>query len=84
MVCAVNMLHSSNIIHRDIKPANILIDTNCNVQICDFGLARALPKQSEENLKLVKYRKSKYKKVLEAGNLADRISRYDEFKNKIN
>lgn len=40
MLCAVNFLHSTNIMHRDIKPGNILIDSNCNIKICDFGLAR--------------------------------------------
>jgi len=33
-------LHAALIIHRDIKPGNILIDSQCNVKICDFGLAR--------------------------------------------
>lgn len=30
--------------HRDIKPANILLDQDCNLLICDFGLARTTPK----------------------------------------
>lgn len=48
MLCAVSFIHSTNIIHRDLKPANILIDSNCNVKICDFGLSRAMPKQSND------------------------------------
>ena len=28
-----------NIVHRDVKMANILIDSNANLQVCDFGLA---------------------------------------------
>ena len=41
-LCAIKFLHSANVIHRDLKPANILIDSDCNVKICDFGLARSL------------------------------------------
>jgi len=39
-LCALNYIHSTNIMHRDLKPANFLIDSNCFVKICDFGLAR--------------------------------------------
>merc|ERR1719264_285225 len=33
-------LHSANVVHRDLKPSNILVNKNCDVKICDFGLAR--------------------------------------------
>ncbi|KAH6581894.1 hypothetical protein BASA50_009641 [Batrachochytrium salamandrivorans] len=33
-------VHSAGVIHRDLKPGNILINENCDLKICDFGLAR--------------------------------------------
>ena len=42
-LCALNFLHTANIVHRDLKPGNFLIDSTCNVKVCDFGLARVLP-----------------------------------------
>jgi mitogen-activated protein kinase 1/3 len=47
ILCAVKLLHSCDVIHRDIKPSNILIDENTNIKLCDFGLARALPKKTD-------------------------------------
>ncbi|XP_046325747.1 serine/threonine-protein kinase NLK-like isoform X2 [Haliotis cracherodii] len=33
-------LHSARVLHRDIKPGNLLVNSNCCLKICDFGLAR--------------------------------------------
>jgi len=33
-------VHSAAVIHRDLKPRNLLVNANCDLKICDFGLAR--------------------------------------------
>uniref|UniRef100_A0A8C4ZCL7 Mitogen-activated protein kinase 15 n=1 Tax=Gadus morhua TaxID=8049 RepID=A0A8C4ZCL7_GADMO len=45
---ATKYLHSGNVIHRDQKPSNILLDTDCSVKLCDFGLARSLCQTQED------------------------------------
>ncbi|XP_032437734.1 mitogen-activated protein kinase 15 isoform X1 [Xiphophorus hellerii] len=42
-------LHSGNVIHRDEKPSNVLLDTDCVVKLCDFGLARSLNQIQEDS-----------------------------------
>ncbi|NXY24753.1 MK15 kinase, partial [Atrichornis clamosus] len=45
---ATKFIHSGNVIHRDQKPSNILLDAQCCVKLCDFGLARSLCQMSED------------------------------------
>jgi len=33
-------IHSAEVIHRDLKPRNLLVNSNCDLKVCDLGLAR--------------------------------------------
>jgi len=39
---ALKYMHSGQMLHRDIKPSNILLNSDCQVKVCDFGLARSV------------------------------------------
>jgi mitogen-activated protein kinase 1/3 len=47
---ALKYLHSANILHRDLKPSNLLVNSNCDLKICDFGLARGLHDSHDEDM----------------------------------
>ena len=47
LLCSIKFLHSANVVHRDLKPANILLDAECNVMICDYGLSRTMQKDKK-------------------------------------
>ncbi|KAG0706884.1 kinase-like domain-containing protein [Suillus ampliporus] len=38
---ALKALHSADVLHRDLKPSNLLLNANCDLKVCDFGLARS-------------------------------------------
>ncbi|KAE8911902.1 hypothetical protein PF005_g1195 [Phytophthora fragariae] len=42
LLCGLKYIHSANVIHRDMKPANILLNEDCTLMICDFGLSRVM------------------------------------------
>lgn len=46
---ALRYMHSANVVHRDLKPLNVLVNKNCDVKLCDFGLARGRAGFSQED-----------------------------------
>lgn len=49
-ISAFKYLEDHNILHRDIRPNNIMVDSNENVKIIDFGFGKQLsPEYSENN-----------------------------------
>lgn len=52
VVKTVALLHGRKVIHRDIKPSNIFVDSNCEIKLGDFGLARTFGAPFSEDGKL--------------------------------
>ena len=51
----VKYIHSSNVLHRDLKPPNLLLNSNCDLRICDFGLARIADPEYDHTGALTEY-----------------------------
>jgi eukaryotic-like serine/threonine-protein kinase len=46
ILTALEYSHRAGVVHRDIKPGNIMIATNGQVKVMDFGIARAISESS--------------------------------------
>ena len=55
LVKSIYYMHSAELLHRDIKPSNLLLDSNCLVKVCDFGLCRSVNEAQGPNPVLTDY-----------------------------
>ncbi|CAN0160940.1 unnamed protein product, partial [Laminaria digitata] len=47
ILCALKYIHSASVLHRDLKPSNVLLNANCDLKLCDFGLSRGVQDEHE-------------------------------------
>mmetsp|Transcript_21413 Transcript_21413/g.46684 ORF Transcript_21413/g.46684 Transcript_21413/m.46684 type:complete len:377 (+) Transcript_21413:208-1338(+) len=52
MLRSLKYMHSAGVLHRDLKPSNLLLNSNCDLKVCDFGLARGV---NDDKLDLTEY-----------------------------
>ncbi|MEQ8191140.1 MAG: SUMF1/EgtB/PvdO family nonheme iron enzyme [Candidatus Eremiobacterota bacterium] len=78
---ALDYAHSMNMIHRDIKPENILIDTESNIKILDFGMLKGTAKRTTYKgygpgnlIETVQYLPPEYIQGEQLGSLSDLYS----------
>ncbi len=53
-------IHSANVLHRDLKPGNLLVNADCELKICDFGLARGFSEQPDHTGFMTEYVATRY------------------------
>lgn len=39
---AIAFMHTKRLLHRDLKPANVMLKSDGNLKVCDFGLSRLM------------------------------------------
>ncbi len=76
-------MHESKVIHRDLKPANILVNEDCSVKLCDYGLARTITgiESAEMIIKQSEYEDSQ---MSEVSSVSSDVSMKESTSNKSN
>mmetsp|Transcript_25056 Transcript_25056/g.43256 ORF Transcript_25056/g.43256 Transcript_25056/m.43256 type:complete len:359 (-) Transcript_25056:1936-3012(-) len=46
---ALKFMHSAELLHRDLKPSNLLLNSECQLKVADFGLARSIAALNNES-----------------------------------
>lgn len=49
IVHGLEYLHSQGVVHHDIKPENLLVDSNDNVKVTDFGVSHEVGHEDQSN-----------------------------------
>ncbi len=50
ILCGLKYIYSCDVLHRDLKPGNILLNHNYQIKICDFGLARWVIRDTDNEI----------------------------------
>jgi len=48
-------IHSAEVLLLDLKPTSVLVNKNCDLKICDFGLARGVKDDTASSMQLHEY-----------------------------
>eukprot|EP00730_Choanoeca_flexa_P006830 TRINITY_DN12228_c1_g8_i7.p1 TRINITY_DN12228_c1_g8~~TRINITY_DN12228_c1_g8_i7.p1 ORF type:complete len:374 (+),score=63.13 TRINITY_DN12228_c1_g8_i7:151-1272(+) len=76
LLLAIKYIHSANVLHRDLKPANLLINlSNCDLKVCDFGLARVVDDHVDHGGILTEYVATRWYRAPEVMVSAKRYTR---------